>query len=343
MRRMALLLLAGLTGCGFYPRFPGSHQVWVGDRSVIVEDEAEPTRSLSQVHMGEPGWTLGVPRSPTLDLISVRSQDLHLGFFSVYTLGGIPFHGQLTRILRHRQPDGSWRRVGQYRSSQDPHGRPALLVPLGDGSFLALAEGDWFQGDGQASPCARYALDAQGELCFHALVNPMEGVSLPPRKPEPDATSPWLPWYDKLEWAAGPRAVVIASSFGGCLSLLDRRDGHLLRHVQLPAKAHQAYYSLQVQPAPDGSFRVTAARAAEHQDAVRTPGGNLAAARLGLIQEDVEVRPVAFRLDPASGELKPQALPAGTPSLISHAEYNYALTFLVDAQGQLELHRREMR
>jgi hypothetical protein len=361
-----LVLLAGLLGCGsrqdeWYVS-SGARQVWVGEQRVLKHPyplwnrwfyapprgEGLPTPLCALHPMWRDGtaWILGVPGHPGLDLIEARYHRSYLTWF----LGGIgssrtnPLWQSVPQILYRKAPGEAWHRAGQYHPEQEAHGLPTNFEALGDGSFLALSRQDWFRDGDLASPCARYCLDANGELRFQGLLELMEGVALPPRKPEGgDAPgSPWLPWQGELDWASSPRAVVIASRFGGCLSLLDPWDGHLLRHVRLPDPG-QRTFSLRVQPAPDGAFLVTAARSTALAEVVRTPGGDLAAARLGLIAEDVEVQPVAFRLDPGSGVLAPQALPPGTPALLSHAEYNSSFVFLVDAQGQLELHRRRMQ
>jgi len=296
---------------------------------------------------GEYAWAMGLRKHPAMDRINALNSEWHVTWLSSW--GGShedPLWKSLPREIYRKGMGDAWRRVGRYQPLEDGHGFPTDLEAVRGGAFLAINERDWFRDGDRLSPCARYELDATGELRFRFLVPLLADVALPTKKPEGGLASgsPWGVWTEELGWVQGLRHIAVYSGFGACVSLVDAASGRFLCHVRLPeVDAGRRYFSLKVYPALDGRFLITAAVAREGSEQPYTPGGKLAAARVGLIQDDIEVQPVAFRMEVPSGKLQAMPLPPGVPSIVSHAEYNFAFGFLANAQGSLDVFKRSMR
>jgi len=375
MRRLrgSVLVLLNLMACAhgqervdppLYPR-----QFWVKDRPVLVSRDPFKNRgqvpapwneslpaSLTWIHpmwSADTAWALGFPSSVALDRIEASFYHVHLGW-DLNQSGSNrpnPLRRSLPQYLYRKAPGEAWRKVGRYDPSEDPHGPFIALEALNDGRFAAFAPPDrWFVDQNQASPCARYALDAGGTLRFQNLVHLLKDAPLPARRPTPETSpeSPWLDWGNQLRWAISSQTILVASD-RGCLGLLDARDGRLLGTLRLPGlEKAQRYLDLILLPAPDGTFWIVAAQpeGSGGNEVQRRPGGALAAGRLGMKKNTVPSRLVAFHLDPATGRLEARPLPPGVPArLADHQELanlNATYAFLVGVLGQLELQKRRL-
>jgi hypothetical protein len=374
-----LLVLLGMLGCA-EDRDPGqttppydARQIWVkGERVLSSQDPLRNCNPLptpwnesipASLHWiepmwcGETAWSFGYPSSPALDRVLANSRHFRIGWdlSRVSSGNGRRLWGTLPWSLYRKGPGESWRKVGHYHPSLDPHGSIAALEPLGDGRFLAFARfAPWFTDQGLASPCARYALDVNGELRFQNLVPLLKDTPLPQEMPASQSETPWTEWRLALPWAISPKGILVGSNKGH-LALLDAQSGHLTNSFHLPQlEGKPRYEGLELLPGPDGSFVIVAAKPEGsgknergYDAMLPRPAGILAAARLGMQSKTVPLHLVAFRLDPLSGDLNPLPLPRGlSPHLPggSRELYNLKATraFLVGDKGQLELHWRRL-
>jgi hypothetical protein len=217
---------------------------------------------------------------------------------------------KLPRFLFRLGPRGEWKRMGQYRPWLDGHGPFQTLEALEDGTFLALSQA-WFRDGDRASPCARYALGAGGELAFQGLVNLRVDRALPGARPGPDGTDQaWFPWREGVRVAREDKVLLLVAESMEWVTLVDPRDGRPLRAVALPRSpggsrlTYPDFLTL-----PDGRIYYTGGQAAHGREAPRSPGGELAADLVGLPAGNDEVVRVAFRLDLRTGSWIREALP----------------------------------
>jgi hypothetical protein len=286
---------------------------------------------------GDQEWAYGIPDHPALDLVTgpepgpARMFTLFLGQPRTALWRGLP------RLLFLRGADGAWKPMGRYRPWLDTHGPIEGLEALGAGTFLALSR-DWFRDGERASPCARYALDAGGDLAFQGLVNPRVDAPLPGGRPGARGVDPaWSPWREGARLVQEGRILLLVAESREEAALLDPRDGRPLRVLALPrAPGGGRLIGVEFLTLPDGRLYCTGARAADARDMTRSPGGELAAERVGLPSHSNEVVPVAFRLDPGAGGWKPEPLPPEAAGTVDREEFPFHGRFSVVPSGRVE-------
>jgi hypothetical protein len=256
MVRHALALLLLLTlACGSDRTPTHAHQTWVGDgyvlalggpwgpgspvRGRVLEARDASGRLLGS--LGAPGalydltwwswlhqplqvgretWLAGIPAHPAWKRLDEVVQ-AHKATWAEKRGNPNAPHWKLpqaeARLYRSRDL-GPWEERARFIPAT-PKGWIAQVVPLGNGTFLALAERLF--GDGPArSPLARLHAGSKGRLEIGELI-PVDPSGVAPA---------FASWLRRVVWT--PHALVLQGG-RGCV-LLDPQDGHFLRLVELP-------------------------------------------------------------------------------------------------------------
>ena len=253
----------------------------------------------------------------------------------------------------------SWQFLARYRPDEDHHGRIRELLPLEDGSFLAIGIFSFWEGD-RVSPVARYRVDGRGHLMFERLVElgpsgiydtiphpTLVGQKSTQDRPGYEGIGKW-PWLI----ARTPEGVVLFD-VGGWYFVLDNRDGHCLRQGRIPAPEGRNLRILDAEPDPEGRILVASTCLRGKDEASLSPftrPGDSPSAHLArqlmlfkvgsrrLVNDLEGSTPLAWhRLNPATGRLSQELPPRGVPALLKDREARWTFRFTIRPDGDLEV------
>lgn len=221
---------------------------------------------------------------------------------------------------------GPWEEMARF-TRETQNGRVGRIVPLADGSFLAI--GSFQEGDFR-SPLARYHRDSTGTLVFVELLSLDDSGEAPASAKVDDHGQEKLAWRPGCELRNGiggvakVQAGLVLFTYKG-LMLLDSRSGAFLRKVAFP----EGYSASAFQPTREGKILVKARfineqlqSAKRHQAPKDHPLDKLISARFGhILHHNDRWGKEMLCWNPESGELTQRTLPYKIASFSIHGDF----------------------